>query len=125
MIISIVYIFLQNNSTALHHAAAVGNNNVITFLLDHGAGVNDVDTYVSNHNDIMCYYFWYALLNDSNIFYVSVIVTGFGKLTEMVHLANCIFLAQLIATLIHYPCTVAILGLADWSAFLQWILPTM
>ena len=27
-------------------------------------------------------------------------------------------LAQLIATLIHYPCTVALPGLADWSAFL-------
>ena len=36
----------------------------------------------------------------------------------MSHLANCTFLAQLIATLIHYPCTVAIPGLAAWSAFL-------
>ena len=47
------------------------------------------------------------------------------KLTEMSHLANCTFLAQLIATLIHYPCTVAIPGLAAWSAFLEQILPTM
>ena len=33
--------------------------------------------------------------------------------------------ATVIATLIHYPCTVAIPGLAAWSAFLEWILPTM
>ena len=49
----------------------------------------------------------------------------FGKPTEMSHLANCTFLAQLIATLIHYPCTVVIPGLAAWSAFLERILPTM
>ena len=48
----------------------------------------------------------------------------FGKLTEMSHLINCTFLAQLIAKLIHYPWTVAIPGLADWSAFLKRILLT-
>ena len=37
----------------------------------------------------------------------------------MSHLAYSILLAQLIATLIHYPCTVALPGLADWSAFLE------
>ena len=41
----------------------------------------------------------------------------------MSHLANCTFLAQLIATLIHYPCTVAIPGLAACFAFLERILP--
>ena len=46
-------------------AAMEGNNNVITFLLDHGAGVNDVD-YVSNHTYSVHYYYWCAL-NDSNI----------------------------------------------------------
>ena len=35
----------------------------------------------------------------------------------MSYLAHSILLAQLIATLIHYPCTVALTGLADWSAF--------
>ena len=50
---------------------------------------------------------------------------NFGKPTEMSHLANFTFLAQLIATLIHYPCTVAIPGLAAWSAFLERIFPTM
>ena len=34
-------------------------------------------------------------------------------------------LAQLIATHTPYPCTVAIPGLTDWSAFLEWILLTM
>ena len=42
----------------------------------------------------------------------------------MSHLANCILLAQLIATLMHYPCTDALLGYADWSAFLELVLPT-
>ena len=41
----------------------------------------------------------------------------------MSDLANCILLVQLIATLIHYPCTVALIGLADWSAFLELVLP--
>ena len=40
-----------------------------------------------------------------------------GKLTETSHLAYSILLPQLIATLIHYLCTVALPGLADWSAF--------
>ena len=37
-------------------------------------------------------------------------VTGYSKPTIMSHLANCFLLAQLIATLIHYPCTVALMG---------------
>ena len=36
-----------------------------------------------------------------------------------------ISLAQLIATLIHYLCTVALTVLADWSAFLKLALPTI
>ena len=54
-----------------------------------------------------------------------IILLDIGKLTEMSHLANCILLPQLIATLIHYPYTVALVGLADWSAFLKLVLPTM
>ena len=37
----------------------------------------------------------------------------------MSHLAYSILLAQLIITLINYQCTVALPGLADWSAFLR------
>ena len=48
-----------------------------------------------------------------------------GKPTELSHLAYSILLVQLIATLIHYPCTVALTGLADRSAFLELVLPTM
>ena len=47
------------------------------------------------------------------------------KPTEMSHLAYSISLAQLIATLIHYLCTVAFIGLADWSAFLEQVLLSM
>ena len=43
----------------------------------------------------------------------------------MSHLAYIILLAQLIDTLIHYLCTVALTGLADWSAFLELVLLTM
>ena len=39
----------------------------------------------------------------------------------MSHLTYSILLAQLIATLIHYPCTVVLPGLADWSVFLEWV----
>ena len=40
----------------------------------------------------------------------------------MSHLANCILLAQLIAALMYYPCTVALLGFADYvkSRLRQW-----
>ena len=41
------------------------------------------------------------------------------------HLAYCIILLQLIATLIHYLCIVALTGLASWSAFPELVLPTM
>ena len=37
----------------------------------------------------------------------------------MSHLVYCILLLQLIVTLIQYPCTVALTGLANWSAFLE------
>ena len=36
----------------------------------------------------------------------------------MSHLAYSILLAQIITTLKHYPCTVALTGLAEWFAFL-------
>ena len=48
-----------------------------------------------------------------------------GKWTEMSHLAYSISLAQLIVTLTHCLCTVALTGLADWSAFLKLVLLTM
>ena len=38
----------------------------------------------------------------------------------MSYLAYSILLQQLIATLIHYPYTVALPALANWSAFLEW-----
>ena len=34
--------------TALHLAAKVGHNIVVAFLCSHGAGVNDVDKWVSS-----------------------------------------------------------------------------
>ena len=51
------------------------------------------------------------------------------KPTVMSNLANCIVLAprrlaQLIATLVHYP-RIVLMGLVDWSAFLELVLPTM
>ena len=42
------------------------------------------------------------------------------------HWGHSIALFQLIVTLMHYPCTVPLLpGLANWSAFLEWGLPTL
>ena len=45
------YVFLQNN-TALHFAAEKGSNKVITFLVDHGAGVNVIND-VSYHTILL------------------------------------------------------------------------
>ena len=56
------YVFLQD-ITALHYAADAGSNKVITFLIDHGAGVNAIDE-VSYHHNITI---GVAILNDSNI----------------------------------------------------------
>ena len=56
------YVFLQN-STALHFAAGEGSNKVITFLIDHGAGINAINV-VSYHHNITI---GVATLNDSNI----------------------------------------------------------
>ena len=47
------------------------------------------------------------------------------KPTIMLHFASCILLDQLIATLVHYLCTVALMGLDDWFAFLELVLPNM
>ena len=41
LIISVV--ILQHNYTALHYAAGSGNYNVVDYLINHGARVNDVD----------------------------------------------------------------------------------
>ena len=49
----------------------------------------------------------------------------FGKPNELSHKAYFILLAQLITTLIHYPFTVPLPGLADWCAFLEWVLLTI
>ena len=56
-----------------------------------------------------------------SILLIIKIVTGFAKTDHEVksHLADCILLAQLIDTLIHYPCTVVLMGLVDLSAFLE------
>ena len=43
-----MFVFLQFSRTALHRAAKEGHNNVVTFLCSHGAGVNDVDKWVSS-----------------------------------------------------------------------------
>ena len=51
--------------TALHYAVEVGNSNVITYLIDHGAGVNNV-TIVSYYHNIV-YLYCQCALNDSNI----------------------------------------------------------
>ena len=48
-------VFLQDKDTALHYAAMEGSNNVITFLLHHGAGVDHVDK-VSYHH--MYHFAW-------------------------------------------------------------------
>ena len=48
-----------------------------------------------------------------------------NQLSEMSHLAYSILFPQLIATLLYYSCTFAIPGLADWAAFLEWVLSTM
>ena len=54
-------------------------------------------------------------------------MAGFWKTDQNHTWPNCTFLAQLIAMLIPYPCTVALTltGLADWSAFIERILLTM
>ena len=41
--IIIVVVILQGNITALHYAAREGHYNVVDYLINHGARVNDVD----------------------------------------------------------------------------------
>ena len=55
------------------------------------------------------------------IFLYIYMLLDLQKPTLMSHLqlVNCILLAQLIATLVHYSCTVVLMGLVDWSAFLE------
>ena len=46
-------ILLQVNNTALHCAADVGSNKVITFLLHHGAGVDDINDVSYHHMSLL------------------------------------------------------------------------
>ena len=52
-------------------------------------------------------------------------MTGYWKTVWIIILGLFRFIGRLIATLIHYPCTVALTGLTEWSAFLEMVLPTM
>ena len=45
-------------------------------------------------------------------------LTEIWKTDQAIMFAYSILLSQVIAALIHYPCTVALPGLADWSVFL-------
>ena len=55
----------------------------------------------------------------------NVFVTGFWKTDRIVTLGLFHFMAQLMATLIHYTFTLPLSGLVDWSAFLEQLLPTL
>ena len=52
-------------------------------------------------------------------------VTGFWKTDQIVTLGLFHLIGPVIATLIHYPFTVALPGLTDWSAFLEPVFLTM
>ena len=54
LIISVV--ILQDNYTALHYAVMSGNYNVVDYLINHGARVNDV-TSVSYYNNVSYHVF--------------------------------------------------------------------
>ena len=45
--------------------------------------------------------------------------TNFGKPTKLSHMANSGLSLHLIATLMHYPCTVSLPAIASWPAFLE------
>ena len=61
-----------------------------------------------------------GLLCQLKVIYQKYMWLDFGKLIEMWYLTYSILFPQLIAMLIHYPCTVALPSLADWmSAFLD------
>ena len=57
-------------------------------------------------------WFWYMWLN-------------FGKVTKLSHWASSIWLLHVIATLTHYPCTVSLSSLTNYSASLELILLTL
>ena len=40
---------IQDQNTALHIAAEYGNNSIITYLLDHGAEINDQNIVSCNY----------------------------------------------------------------------------
>ena len=52
-------------------------------------------------------------------------VTGFWKTDQTVILGLFHFTGPIIATLMHYPFTVPLQGLTDWSAFLEPVFLTM
>ena len=64
-------------------------------------------------------------MENIHIFKISFNVTGYWKTDQNVKLDLFHFLAQLIATYIHYLSPVALTDLADWSAFLELVLLTM
>ena len=86
LILSVKYyhyccVFLQSNRTALHEAAQEGSNKVITLLLHHGAGVDDIDN-VSYHHMLL---YWSALYNST----VNICISVFIIFSEIiVYIAN-------------------------------------
>ena len=74
------FVLLQENWTALHFAAVNGKNNALKYMIDHGARVDDVTTYVSLYHNILCYHYWCALNDDiNNNILILIIVITFKK----------------------------------------------
>ena len=71
-----VLLFLQNDSTALHWAAQIGCNDVITFLLGCGAEVDAVN-HVSYNN------YYVTTIGVHYVMVILIIVTGHAKINHL------------------------------------------
>ena len=72
------------------------------------------------YRSIVSYHLFHNYCDVSNMYVAMCIyVIGFLKTNQLSHLAYSILMTHPMAILIHYPFTVPLPGLVNWSAFLE------
>ena len=109
----------DSNRIIINTVTTLGNNFTSTlnfiYLMEGDEGIYTCNVMILETTEVIMV----QLSNFTCKYNLSLYVTGFWKTDQIITLGLFHFLAQLMATLVHYTYTVPSPGLVDWSAFLE------
>ena len=112
-------VITDSNRIIINTVTTLGNNYTSTlnfiYLMEGDEGIYTCNVMILETTEVIMF----QLSNFTCKYNLSLYVTGFWKTDQIVTLGLFNFLAQLMATLVHYTYTVPSPGLVDWSAFLE------